>query len=64
MTSLTTPASWYPLLPLEKGGGEGGGAGFVITGSLAVVGGAVDGDSPHGGGIAVTVAVILRSSVS
>lgn len=52
-----------PLSAVAEGGCQGGGAALVIQGSPAVVDGRVNGDGPHAGGIAVTVAVIVTAPV-
>lgn len=44
-------------------GGESRGAGFVISGRLSVVGGRINGDSPHTGGISVTVTVVVGAAI-
>lgn len=49
---------------VAKGGGESGGTGFVVPGRLAVVGGGIDGDGPHTGGVSVTVTVVVRAAVA
>ena len=51
-------------LAVAEGGGQGGGAGFVITGGLTVVGGRVDADGPHAGCVAVAVAVVVGTAVA
>jgi hypothetical protein len=51
-------------LAVAEGGGEGGGAALVVARCPPVVGGWVDGHCPHGGGVAVTVTVVVRTAVS
>lgn len=45
-------------------GRQGGAAALVVVSVLAVVDGAINGNSPHGGGIPVAVAVVLLSAVA
>jgi len=45
-------------------GGQRGAAALVVVGVLAVVDGAVNGNGPHGGGVAVAVAVVLLAAVA
>lgn len=52
-----------PLPAIAEGGGQGGGAALVVQGGPAVVDGRVDGDGPHAGGVAVTVAVVVAATV-
>ncbi|KAL0595567.1 hypothetical protein AAY473_035758 [Plecturocebus cupreus] len=48
---------------LTSGGSQGGRAALIVQGGPAVVDGRVDGDGPHAGGVAVTVAVIVAATV-
>lgn len=52
-----------PLPAVAEGGGQGGGAALVVQGRPAVVDGRVDGDGPHAGGVAITVAVVVAATV-
>lgn len=67
--SIKTKKTHHPRVSksafaVAKGGGESGGTGFVVPGRLAVVGGGIDGDGPHTGGVSVTVTVVVRAAVA
>ena len=64
MLAITYDSSVGVLSSVGESGGEGGRAALVVVGVFAGVDGAVDGDGPHGGGVAVTVAVIILATVS
>ncbi len=55
---------WVETSAVAEGAGQGGGAGLVVQGRSAVVDSAVDADRPHGGGVPVTVAVVVFAPVS
>ena len=55
---------WVPLAAVAEGGGQGGGAAFVVQGRASIVDGRVDGDCPHARGVAVAIAVVIAAAVS
>ena len=49
---------------IAEGGGQRARAGLVVVRVLPGVNGGVDGDGPHAGGVAITVAVVVLSTIS
>lgn len=50
--------------PVTECGRQRGGAAFIIQSGAAIVDRRVDGDGPHAGGVAVTVAVVIATAIA
>lgn len=53
-----------PFATVAKCGCQSGGAALIIQGRASIIDGWVDGDRPHAGGITITVAVVIATTVS
>ena len=51
-------------LAVAEGGGQCRGAALVIAGRLSVIGGRVNRDGPHRGGVPITVTIVIRATVT
>lgn len=49
---------------VAEGGGEGGGAAFIIERGASVIDGRVNRDGPHAGGVSVAVTVVIATTIS
>lgn len=55
---------WVPLASIAEGGCQGRGTALIVQCSASIIDGWVDGDRPHAWGIAITVAVVIATTIS